>query len=704
MRQVISLAVFIFTFFMAAVLRADETPASPKAELTGDVVEYSVDGNRITAKGNVVVTYKGATLNADQVEFFRDTKLANAQGHVRLKTTQGEISGEKLTFNFEKMTGEFNNAKIFANPYYGFGRRVKKVSDDEIIMRDTKLTTCDLDKPHFVLTPKKVDILTGQKMVATGSKFVLGNIPLIYIPQFTQRLDHKKPVFLLTPGFTKEWGATLLTQYNFYINEYLEGALHLDLREKRGVAEGADLVYKTPWMGSGSIKTYYMNERKIQTKRFYQTGEQYPKPIYRERFRAEWRHKWDIDEQTNAILQYSKLSDPDILKDYFKREYDKDSSPQTFFLLTRQLNPGTLSFRADGRVNNFVETIERLPEIRYDLSSQKIGDTRFYYKNTTTYTNFAHKFPAPTELRLETQRVDSNHELAYQTKVGIFEFRPYVGEEGTYYSKTKSVDEYSVLRGIFRTGAGLSTKFYKIMDVDTELFGVPIHRLRHIITPSVSYNYVHDPSIPASKLDTFDSIDSLAKSDAVTLGLENKLQTKRDSKVVDLARLLITSDFLLKDDPAGGGFSLVKSEMDVKPFDWLTLYSDSEYNAKLEHLDTANFDFYINGANDKWSLGLGKRFNRAVDDQITTQFNYKINPLWRFKIYDRFDIEHGEQKEQNYTLTRDLHCWEMDINFSEIRGQGSEILLVFRLKAFPEMTTIDVGSSFNRRKAGSQSE
>ena len=88
---------------------------------------------------------------------------------------------------------------------------------------------------------------------------------------------------------------------------------------------------------------------------------------------------------------------------------------------------------------------------------------------------------------------------------------------------------------------------------------------------------------------------------------------------------------------------------------------------------------------------------------ITAELNYVLNPKWKFKIYERFDINHGLQKEQEFTVTRDLHCWEMDISFNEKRGQGSEIWMVFRLKAFPDMAIDLFGTSFNRRKAGSQS-
>ena len=58
-------------------------------------------------------------------------------------------------------------------------------------------------------------------------------------------------------------------------------------------------------------------------------------------------------------------------------------------------------------------------------------------------------------------------------------------------------------------------------------------------------------------------------------------------------------------------------------------------------------------------------------------------------------------KEQQYTVFRDLHEWQMEFSFNETRGQGDEIWLIFRLKAFPEMA-INAGTSFNQRKRGTQ--
>jgi hypothetical protein len=691
----------VFCFCAAAFFHAEILSAQPgdSVELNGDTVEYSLDGNVVIVRGNAVIVYQGARLLADQVEFSRDSKIALAEGNVRLVSEQGEISGDKLKFNFETMAGDFNGAKIYSAPYYGGGRKISKVGENEIEMRDAFVTTCDHDKPHYKLFSPRISIYPKDKIVARGTKMVLGNAPVLYIPKFTQRLDEKKPRFTFTPGYDKDWGMFVLTQWRYYFHENFRGTLHFDARERKDIASGVDADYKTDNYGSGVIRTYYMNERSITSKRFF---EKRPSPtVERERFKAEWRHKWQVDDQTNAILQYYKLSDNGILKDYFEREYEKDSSPDTYFLLTRSLPLGTFSFRTDKRVNRFESGVERLPELRYDLANAEIANTNLFLKNITTFSNLSAKEASPTEVRKETMRLDVDNEVSYPFKLGIFELRPYVGGEHTYYSKTIDPEKYDSIRGLFRTGASLSTKFYKLMDWETDAWGLDIHKLRHIITPSVSYNYISRPTISAAELDNFDVIDTRTNGHALTFGIENKLQTKRNNETVELLRALLSTDFFLKDDPGQGGFNLINADIDFKPSKWITFYLDSEYDTRAEQLNEANFDLYLNGDNNKWTFGLGKRFNDGADDEITTQFTYKINHKWAFRLYERFAVDGGGLEEQEYTLRRDLHEWTMDLNLNDKKAEGTEIWVIFTLKAFPDLM-VDFGTSFNRRKAGSQ--
>lgn len=676
-----------------------EEDKSP-VELNGDLIEFLHAENKMIATGHVVMTKGDTRLTCDRVEFFRDTKMTVADGHVVLSTPTGKISGDHLTYNFDKMSGEFMGAKIFADPYYGAGQKVSKIDEHRIQMARGYLTTCDLDKPHFRLFSKKVDVYPGDKMIARSVRMIVGNVPLAYIPRFSQALDDRKPRVIYTPGYTKEWGAFLLQDWRLYFNDNVKGHLRLDYREKRAFAPGLDLNYKTPNKGEGFVRLYYMNELTPQRKHFWQlkTG----KTIYAERFRAEWRHKWTIDDKTEALWQYSVVHDDAFIKDYFKREYQKDPNPPTFFLITRTLPKGALSFRMDKRINRYSSSVERLPEIQYNFFNQALGETGFYLNSADTYSNLSGKDASPTEIRRETMRVDSDNKLSYPMKVGFIEFTPNVGQRETYYSKTKDIAQYDVVRSAFSTGADLSAKFYKVYDSHTKLWGMEINRLRHIITPAIAYQYRHKPTLSSDVLDSFDAVDSLTRDHFIGLSLENKWQTKRQGTSVDLLRVLWSSPFNLKEHIGKGSFDTVRSDIEFKPVDWLTFHSDTAYDPHRELLSSANFDLYVNNG-EKWTLGFGKRYSFDSDDQITTDFKMKVNPKWTVRFYERFDINKGLQKAQEFTVTRDLHEWEMEVNFNEIRGQGSELWLVFRLKAFPEMTLDFFGTSFNRRKTGSQS-
>jgi hypothetical protein len=718
---------FIFVFFVCSVFsprwvsaqqHSAKTASTPEqdqtekpllkgdgpVELNGDRVEFNNTENKFDAQGNVVVTRGDTTIYADSMQFYRQENVGIAEGNIVVETPKGTISGDKMTYSLEKQTGNFTNAHIAAAPYYGKGTVISKVGPNKMNMQDGYLTTCDHDIPHFRLQSSSIDIEPGKQAQARRVKMFVGPVPLMYLPRYTQSLADRHPRYSLTPGYSKDWGFYALQAWRYDFNEKIKGVFHADFRDRKGAGVGADLDYTTDHFGDGMVRTYYINEYDIGDSHIWDHGPDRPKAIYHKRYKDQWRHRWDIDDKTSASWQYYKLSDPSFLKDYFKHENRIDPDPKTYFSLTRVLPAGTLGFNTQFRVNRYNTEIERLPEVSYNLSNQPIGQSGFFFRNSTLYSNLVKKFAVPSEVNLETKRLDTQNEISYPTKVGFVEFRPFVGGQNTYYSRTISHEDYNTVRGQFRTGADLSTKFSKVYDVHGKPFGIEINRLRHIITPSIGYLYAHDPTIASSQLDQYDAIDTLERSHSIGLALENKLQTKRNGQPVDLARLVLESPFLLKEDPGKGGFGNVTTKLELKPSDWLSFSGDTTYDTHEDHLQSVNYDMYISNDLRGWYFNMGERYSRDVDNQITAEWGYTINPLWKFKIYDRFDInDGGQQKEQQYTLTRDLHEWEMDLNFNHTRGEGSGIMVIFRLKAFPSLA-LDASTSFNKRKAGSSEE
>jgi len=684
-----------------ALSAAVDQPEAKPIEINGDKVVYSIEENQVTAQGNVSVIRDNIRLYCDRMVYDRQNQIAVAEGNVVIIRGDERITGDEMTFNLNNMQGVFSSGNFFSNPFYGAGDKIRRVDTNHIVIDGGYLTTSDFDDPEYRLYAKRVDVFPGDKAVARHVRLKIGNVPIVYLPKYTQDLSEKEPAILMTPGYDKNWGEFLLTRWRYHLDERVKGNILLDYRSRLGLAEGLVAKYKTEFFGNGIIRTYYMNERRTSSKYHFWQDRIVP-TVERERFKGEWRHSWMIDERTAAIWQFYRLSDDEILKDYFEREYEEDQSPNTYFQFTRAFPIGTLSYLTDVRVNRFTDDVEKLPEISYIIPQMRIASTNFYIKNTSTYSNFNKKTASPSEIRHKTMRVDTDGEIAYPFKLGFVELKPFAGSRQTYYSRTVEPEHYDSIRGIFRAGSDLSTKFFRVYNAQVDQWGLKIARLRHVISPSVAYQYTHDPTIPSSNLDQFDTIDNLNRSHTVTLSLENKLQTKYADTETELLRLVVESDFRLKEDPGRHGFNNVRVDTEVRPYPWMTLYFDSEYDTIGERLKVANTDLYLNDG-DRWNLSISKRYHVDVDDLLTTAFNWKINPKWQFRTYQRYDLESGSLKEQEYGIVRDLHTWTVDLNFNQTRGEGSEIWIVFTLKAFPEIG-FDFTTDFNERKAGSQDE
>jgi len=261
---------------------------------------------------------------------------------------------------------------------------------------------------------------------------------------------------------------------------------------------------------------------------------------------------------------------------------------------------------------------------------------------------------------------------------------------------------------MFRSSLDMSTKFYRVWDYHTDFMGLNINGLRHVITPTITYLYQARPTFPASNLNIFDTnIDDLYRIHQFEFGLENKLQTKRKGQVVDLLRVLLTTNYGLKGTTGHRGFNPYDATVDFDPTDWLAFHSTDEYDFHGGHWNSANFDAEIHD-DKKWSISLGNLYTRTESDQLTTEFDYTINPKWKFKIYNTFPLTQAidgnitTARENEFVITRDLHEWEVDFSIDRQEGQGSTFYVLFRLKAFPDMKFNFLQTSFQPSRPGAQ--
>jgi len=147
------------------------------------------------------------------------------------------------------------------------------------------------------------------------------------------------------------------------------------------------------------------------------------------------------------------------------------------------------------------------------------------------------------------------------------------------------------------------------------------------------------------------------------------------------------------------------------PYSWLRFESDATFehsehtNINYNKFSLVNYSLSFDFNKDR-SLTIGQRYERKGSNEITTGLKWRLSPKWKFGIYERFNLKKSTAldfgfQEQEYTLTRDLHCWDLDITLNKKEISGTTIFFTFRLKAFPE-NEFGFDQSVTEKRSGSQ--
>jgi hypothetical protein len=725
--------VLIFIFWVSLVFA--ETAKDSPMVINGDNVEYSADSKEVVATGNIEVIYKGAKLTCNRLKVNMQTKEGLAEGNARIEDAKGVVTGEKIIYDFANKTGVIYNADFRANPYFGKARKVEKLSDSEFVAKGGYFTTCSLDHPHYRFAAKKISMFPQDKMRAEGTTLYLGAIPLVYLPRFNYSM--KEPIMhvQVEPGTRKDWGPYILNTWRYNLADNVNARVSLDYRTKLGPGEGFEINYtKTP-VGRGDFKFYYANEKAVDLP----AGIPGSLPTEFQRYFLRWRHKWNIDERTSVMAEFYKISDEkwkyenypapniyahNILQDYFFREYEKDSQPLTYALFHHAFNYSSLDILLQKRTNHWFDQLDKLPEINYNLPSLQLGETPLYFENASQFGVYNKKGsmmdPAVND-DLTVTRADTQNTLSLPMRIGFVQLKPFVSSRQTFYDQGAN-DQTGIVRTVFSAGVDMSTKFYRVYNVKTNALGLDINGLRHIITPTLGYLYTHPPTIPIVNIKQIDSVDSVNRGNTAALSLSNKLQTKRNGQSVDLLDFLITTNVVIDPKtndnaflvPREGenlkdNFSDILFKLKVLPYSWMRFESDVTFehsdqtSVNYNKFSLASYDLIFDLGKER-SFSVGQRYERKGKNEITANFYWRLNPKWKFSIYQRYNfkqsgaLERGWQ-EQQYTLTRDLHCWDLDISLNKKEDTGTTIFFTFRLKAFPE-NEFGFDQSMSEKKSG----
>ena len=693
---------------------AQDSPWSLQALTAEGRVDFNFNTGKAVATNGVVIRYtdpkRGTTteLTARRVTLDQKSGDITAEGGVVLQSEGHIWKSEQLEYNFKTRDVKAQDFKTAKSPFYIAGLTLDTDrSNHTYSASGVTLTTDDVAEPGYFIRARTLTIIPGKSIEATDATVYLGGVPVFYWPKYSRSLEHHSNFLVLTPGYRSLYGPYLLGGYHWIATTNLEGVVHLDYRQRRGLGVGPDVDYDLGQWGKGEFKFYYARDEEPGTNGF-------GTPIRGDRTRLSFIHRATIRTNLTAQVVVRDQGDPNILRDFFEAEFQQNIQPSSF-LEVNQLWPNlSLNVLAQPRINDFFETVERLPDVKLSALPQQIGVTPLYYESDSSLGYYRRQFANDLTNSYAAWRGDSFHQItAPQNYFGWLNVTPRVGGRYTHYGESDGRGAATAEQGrwVFNTGAEVSAKASRLWP-ETKSAVLDVDGLRHIIEPSVNYVFVPSPSRLPTQLPQFDSelaslrllpieypdynaIDSVDSQNVLRFGLRNKLQTKRAGQLDNLVNWALYTDWRLQPRTGQGTFADVFSDFDFKPRSWLTFTSENRIDVTVGQWRLADHNMIIE-PNNQWSISVGHRFLRSDptlgtngfgNNLIRTIVHYRINENWGLRAAHQFEARDGTMEEQAYSLYHDFRSWTgaLTVRLRDNRGGREDFTIgfTFSLKAFP---------------------
>ncbi|HWN94686.1 MAG TPA: LPS assembly protein LptD [Methylomirabilota bacterium] len=679
----------------------------------GGGVEYDLLTGTATYTNGVVLKYGDTVLTGSIVQINERTADALAEGDVVILREGAQVwRGQRINYNFRTRIMSTPSFRAGQPPYFMTGEYLVTVpTNGSYVGTNGTVTTDDNPKPNYKIRAKRIVIVPGKSIEARHAIFYVQGVPVMYFPYYHKEEGRHPNNYEFLAGYRSSWGAFLLNTYNWYWNERLNGAVHFDLRSKRGLAGGTDFQWHDRAFGEGLLRYYYAHDIDPERVFGFRTPQEDRQRLL---FQDQWRPRTNLTVKSSISYQ----SDPFVLRDFFESEYHDDVQPKSFVEANQAWRNWNLNGLAQFRVNDFQETVERLPDVKLTGLRQEIGPTPLYYESESSVGYFRHVFPVETNFYspgltnyFGATRADTYHQIILPwTFFGWLNVIPRVGQRLTYYGEANerggTTDEE--VRSVFNTGVEMTWKASRVYrGAKSELLDV--NGLRHIIEPSINYAWVPDPEVRPHKLPQFDqelpsprllpiefpdynSIDSIDSHSVVRLGLRNRFQTKREDRVESLLNWAVYTDWRLSRHRGQTEFSDIYSDLDFKPRTWITFNSETRYGLHRGKFREANHRVTIQ-PNDTWSISLGHRYRTETPELgignslISANFYYRLNENWGIRISEHFEARDSVLEYQYYTIYRDFRSWTGALTFrvrdSRFGANDYTVAFTLSLKAFP---------------------
>lgn len=468
--------------------------------------------------GFMTVNFDTKTLFAEGVKDSTDTI---AQAPI-FKEGNAEYKSKELKYNFDTKQGLISNVFTKESDGYLHGEKVKKKDDRTMYISSGMFTTCDNeDHPHFGISFSKAKAITDDKIVTGPAWFSLMEIPLpVGIPfAYFPFTDGKKSGFLMPSyGNAANRGYYLRNiGWYFAINDYIDLALRGDIYTNLSYALNISSSYVKRYKYRGSIEFRYEdNHTGLKNTPSYSSSSD---------FKFRWTHSQEAKSHpyrtfsANVNLVSSKFNQYTTnVSDYFNNTTTSSIAFSTRFgsawSFTANLgesyniNSGAISLDLPSMT---LSSIQFYPFRKKKSSGKRkwYEDISFSYRANLINTIDTYDSLLTSSDLIKNFRNGIMHSIPISSNVKILKHLNWTNSisyterwytnslSKTYNPETDLIDKDTIYGFIANRNANFTSS------INTRLYGMFtfkkgfIKAVRHVINPSISFNYTPDFSEPS---------------------------------------------------------------------------------------------------------------------------------------------------------------------------------------------------------------
>ena len=515
----------------------------------GEYIDYHIDEQFTFLSQGAFMEYQDTRLSAGEILANWETNIMDAileNEEYPTVQTKGEapMKGNSMVFDLVAKHGRIVKGRTSLNQGFYHGREVYRDDPNVFHVKSSKYTSCDLYNPHFYLGSRKMKMLPGDRVIAKPLWLHIYDMPIIGLPLavFPNKGGKRHSGWIMPSFDSYKSIGTGFRNFGYYWapNDYMDEKVLINFFDEQGVHVSSYFKYKKRnglkrynFQYNGNI-TGTVKRRIIDTDEIIDLADE---KYVKEDQRLSWNHSQKFDPTQRLAIKYEYVSNKDAyqndqevnlqnrLKQNLSSSFNysknwKTSSASVGYNTFRDLSienktPESFSYLNEGRYKSY--KYEDGPKFNFRTGSRKIfgmGDS-WYNSLTSSYsmkTSTGRRdhwlikqddnswLPGDTTKLKHGGMKHSANLSAPQTFFKWLTVNPKLSLKEdwifNYKMKDEAGDEKEV-EGFKRRLTGNSS-----LSAKTKIYGLfPItigglNAIRHVITPTISYQYQPDFSDP----------------------------------------------------------------------------------------------------------------------------------------------------------------------------------------------------------------